>query len=210
MGAVRYIRPWGRLLGPNREEYAGVEYYRAAAAAYWSRGADALYIPWFPWPIGPEQRQILSEIGDPDVLFEKQKRYYMAPRQVQCVKFGYNAPLPVQLDVGTDARPATVGLSVVKDSTDANATLTLKLGESTSHDEMTFHLNGKELALDDAIYTTYGYDYSTLEFCLDWDALVNGMNELSVALLSRPANLSSAVTLEGVEIAVRYVTPKQP
>ena len=200
----------GSVLGPNREEYAGVEYYRAAAAAYWSRGADALYLPWFPWPIGPEQRQILSEIGDPDVLFEKPKRYYMAPRQDQCVKFGYSAPLPVQLDVGPDARPATVGLSVVKDSTDANSTLTLKLGESTSHDVMTVHLNRKELALDDATYTTYGYDYSTLEFCLDWDALVDGMNELSVALLSRPANLSSAVTLEGVEIAVRYVTPKQP
>ena len=200
----------GSVLGPNREEYAGVEYYRAAAAAYWSRGADALYLPWFPWPIGLEQRQILSEIGDPDVLFEKPKRYYMAPRQDQCVKFGYSAPLPVQLDVGLDARPATVGLSVVKDSTDANATLTLKLGESTSHDEMTVHLNGKELALDDAIYTAYGYDYSTLEFLLDWDALVDGMNELSVALLSRPAKLSSAVTLEGVEIAVHYVTPKQP
>ena len=36
------------------------------------------------------------------------------------------------------------------------------------------------------------------------------LNEISVAVLSQPAKLSSAVTLEGVEIAVGYVTPKQP
>lgn len=200
----------GSVLGANREEYAGLEYYRATASTYWSRGADALYLPWFPWPIGPEQRQILSEIGDPDVLFEKSKRYYMAPRQDQCVKFGYEAPLPVQLDAGADTTPATVCLTVAKDSAGADATLTLKLGESTSHDEMSVSFNGSELSLDDATYTTYGYDYSTLEFELDWDDLVDGVNELSVAVLSRPARLSSVVTLLGVEIAVDYVTPKQP
>ena len=200
----------GSVLGPNREAYAGLEYYRAAAAAYWSRGADALYLPWYPWPIGPEQRQILTEIGDPDVLFEKPKRYYMTPRQDQCVMFGYNSPLPVELDVGPDAAPATVSLTVVKDSSDANAVLELKLGESTSHDVMSVRLNGKELSQDDATYTTYGYTYSTLEIPLEWDDLVDGLNEISVAHLSRPSNLSSKVSLEGVEFGVDYVTPKQP
>ena len=88
--------------------------------------------------------------------------------------------------------------------------MTLKLGESTSHDVMNVSLNGKDLSCADATYTTYGYSYSTMEFRLEWDALVDGVNEISVAVLSRPAKLSSAVTLEGVEIAVDYVTPKQP
>ena len=200
----------GSVLGANREEYAGLEYYRAAASAYWSRGADALYLPWFAWPIGPEQRQILTEIGNRDVLFEKPKRYYMAPRQDQCVNFGYEAPLPVQIVAGADATPTKVCLRGAKDSGVADATLTLKLGESTSHDGMSVSLNGLELSLDDATYTTYGYSYSTLEIRLDWDNLVDGVNELSVAVLSRPAGLSSVVTLEGLEIAVDYVTPKQP
>ena len=99
-----------------RDLAPGVEYYRATATAYWNRGADALYLLWFPWPIGLEQRQILSEIGDPDVLFEKSKRYYMAPCHDQSVKFGYEAPLPVQPRMGADTAPATVSLSVVKDS----------------------------------------------------------------------------------------------
>ena len=193
-----------------RDLAPGVEYYRATAAAYWNRGADALYLPWFPWPIDPEQRQILSEIGDPDVLFEKSKRYYMAPRHDQSVKFGYEAPLPVQPRMGADTAPATVSLSVVKDSMSADTTLTLKLGESTSHDLMSVSLNGRDLSCADATFTTYGYSYSTLEFRLEWDDLVEGVNEISVAVLSRPAKLSSAVTLEGVEIAVGYVTPKQP
>ncbi len=200
----------GSVLGPNRDEYAGLEYYRAAAAAYWSRGADALYLPWYPWPIGSEQRQILTEIGDPDVLFEKPKRYYMTPRHDKCVMFGYNAPLPVELDVGPEADPATVSLTIVKDSSDANAVLELKLVESTSHDVMSVRLNGKELSQDDVIYTTYGYTYSTFEFPLEWDDVVDGVNEISVTHLSRPSNLSSKVSLEGVEIGVDYVTPKQP
>ena len=75
---------------------------------------------------------------------------------------------------------------------------------------MSVSLNGKDLPCEDATYTTYGYSYSTLEFRLEWGALVDGLNEISVALLSRPAKLSSAVTLEDVEIAVDYVTPKQP
>ena len=72
--------------------------------------------------------------------------------------------------------PATVCLTVAKDSAEANVTLTLKLGESTSHDEMSVSINEIELSLDDATYTTYGYDYSTLEFQLDWDDLVDGAN----------------------------------
>ena len=75
---------------------------------------------------------------------------------------------------------------------------------------MSISLNGRELSCADATYTTYGYSYSTLEFRLEWDDLVDGVNEISVAVLSRPAMLSSTVTLEGVEIAVDYVTPKQP
>ena len=31
-----------------RDLAPGVEYYRTTVAAYWNRGADALYLPWFP------------------------------------------------------------------------------------------------------------------------------------------------------------------
>ena len=196
----------GSTLGANREQYATTEHYRAAAAAYWSRGADALYLPWYPWPIGSEQRQILTEISDPDILSEKAKRYYMAPRHTQGVRFGYDALLPVSLE----AEPVTLRLYVAEDCQRANAILTLKLGESTSHDLMRVQFNGRELPQADATYTAFGYEYSTLEFRLDPGALAHGENEISIALLSRPSNLASAVVIEGVEIAVDYVTPKQP
>lgn len=196
----------GSTLGANREQYATTEHYRAAAAAYWSRGADALYLPWYPWPIGSEQRQILTEISDPDILSEKAKRYYMAPRHTQGVQFGYDALLPASLEAG----PVTLRLYVAEDCQRANAILTLKLGESTSHDLMRVQFNGRELPQADATYTAFGYEYSTLEFRLDPGALAHGENEISIALLSRPSNLASAVVIEGVEIAVDYVTPKQP
>ena len=66
--------------------------------------------------------------------------------------------------------------------------MTLKLRESTSHDVMNVSLNGKDLSCADATYTTYGYSYSTLEFRLEWDDLVDGVNEISVAVLSGRPN----------------------
>jgi hypothetical protein len=40
--------------------------------------------------------------------------------------------------------------------------------------------------------------------------LLEGPNEITIALLSRPANLTSTVVLDGVEISVDYVTTKSP
>ena len=214
---IELARPHGcevyPALGPMLGEsggYATVEHYRAAAAAYWRRGADALYLPWYPWPIGSEQRQILTEIGDPDVLGGKPKRYSVAPKQESSVAFGYEAQLPVPLAVGADVPPTTVNIYVADDPLLAVATLTLKLAESTSHDGMTVTLNGNELLTVDATYTPFGYSYSTMEFHPEPGALREGGNEISVALLSRPPMLSSTVVLQGVEIGVDFVTTKQP
>ena len=199
----------GPMLGES-SDYAGLEYYRAAAAAYWRRGADALYLPWYPWPVASEQRQILTEIGDPDVLSRKPKRYCVAPKQESSVAFGYEAQLPIPLTVGADVSPTTVNMFVADDPLLTVSTLTLKLAESTSHDVMTVTLNGNELSTVDATYTPYGYNYSTIEFCLQPGTLREGENQISVSLLSQPAILTSTVVLKSVEIGVDYVTTKQP
>ena len=160
--------------------------------------------------VASEQRQILTEIGDPDVLSGKPKRYCMAPKQESSVAFGYEAQLPIPLTVGADVSPTTVNMFVADDPLLTVSTLTLKLAESTSHDVMTVTLNGNELSTVDATYTPYGYNYSTIEFCLQPGTLREGENQISVSLLSQPAILTSTVVLKSVEIGVDYVTTKQP
>ena len=200
----------GSVLGANREAFAGVDYYRAAAAAYWSRGADGLYLPWFHWPVDSEARQILTEIPDRDVLAEKPRRYYMAPRQEQSVKFGYDAQLPLDLELGRKAPGQTVSLYVAENARRADMTLRLKLAESTSHDSMTVTLNGNALPHTSSRYTSHGYSYSWLEYPLKSGSLPEGPNEIGVALHSRPSNLTSTVVLEGLEIAVEYPRAEAP
>ena len=58
---------------PVGEEMAVAEHYHAGAAAYWSKGADGIYLPWFNWPIGVPDRRILSEIRDPGLLADRTK-----------------------------------------------------------------------------------------------------------------------------------------
>ena len=197
----------GSIAGGNREGYASVEHYRAAAAAYWDRGADAIYLPWFRWPIGPEERQLFSEMGDPDVLSELPKRYFMAPQHTSNLKFGHTSMLPVNLEVG---QAKTVSMHLAEDVDRARATLCLRLDQSTSLDDMTILINGTELDQEHRKYTPFGYTYSTLEFILPEGTLVHGRNEVSVRVDSRPMNLDRTVVLSALEIDIDYPKTETP
>ena len=109
------------------ENSAWVEHYRAAAAAYWGKGADAIYLPWFQWPVGAEQKQVLSEIHDPDLLNEKRKHYVVRRHHEDAAEHGYTADLPVTLTTGLDAPGQTVPVFVADDQDKGDALLKLRL-----------------------------------------------------------------------------------
>ena len=68
------------------------EVFRAAAANNWSLGVDGLYTWFLPWPLGMEQRGILSELSDPDHTVEGDKRYVLRRRTETATTLGYTAP----------------------------------------------------------------------------------------------------------------------
>jgi hypothetical protein len=195
------------LEGRRPTRAASVDNYRAAAAAYWSKGADAIYLPWFDWPIGTEQRQVLCEIADPDLLREKPKHYVMIRRLTEAEEFGYTAQLPLSLTPGLDAPGQTVRLYVADITERVDATLKLRLANSTSHDSMTVSVNGVPLPEELCRRTSHGFEYYWLEYPLPDGALHNGRNQVGVALHSRPRNLEEQVVLESVELVVSYPGP---
>ena len=99
------VEPDGEPVG---EEIAVAEHYHAGAAAYWSKGADGIYLPWFNWPIDTPERRILSEINDPELLADKTKHYVVRGHTEDAASHGYTAQLPVHLINGSDA-PGTRG-----------------------------------------------------------------------------------------------------
>ncbi len=191
------------------EKAAGADHYRAAAAAYFQKGADAIYLPgYFPWPIGAEERQVLSEIRDVDILAESAKHYVVPRHHPEAARYGYDTQLPLPLQVGLEAPGQTVRLYAADDPARAGAILKLLLLELTSLDALTVSLNGAVLPAETRRRFSHGYTYSWLEFTLDSRVWHRGYNEVGVALPARPQKLASCqVVLESVELVVNYPRP---
>ena len=184
-----------------------VEHFRAGAAAYWAKGADAIYLPWFDWPVGAEERQILSEIRDPDIIREKRKHYWTTTRDVDEDCEGYAAQLPMTLETGIDASEQTVRLFVADSPGRCDARLRLKLTGSVAADVMTVTVNGDALDWAASRITRHGGGgdiFAWVEFPLEGGAIRAGRNEIGVSVDSRPANLVANVVLQSVEMIVDY------
>ena len=189
------------------EHSATVEHFRAGAANYWAKGAEAIYLSWFDWPVGAEERQILSEISDPGLLHEKPKQYWMTVRDVDGEYEGYVSQLPMTLETGVKAPEQVASLYLIDDSPRARSRLRLKLTGSVAADVMSVTMNGTELGWATCNVTRHGGGgdiYAWLEFPLDNDLLKPGRNEIGVAVLSRPENLIAKVVMENVELLVDY------
>ena len=184
---------------------SGVEHYRGAAASYWRRGADALYLPWFRWPVGAEQRQILTEIADPQLLEERPKHYVVARNTPVKTPFIYRCPLPITLTKGSDAPGQIVPLYIADDpAKTSERVLSVRLSDATTRDSMSVYLNGEKLPESSRKTTLHTYQYLWHHYSLGPGILKRGHNEVGVALHRRPENLDSPVVLESVELQVRY------
>ena len=153
---------------------------------------------------------MLSEIADPDLLREKPKHYVVIRRLADDREFGRDAQLPLALTLGLESPGQTVQFYVADTQEKADATLKLRLANSTSHDSMTISLNGAPVPEEQCRRTSHGYEYYWLEYPLPHGALREGHNQVGVALHSRPRNLEGQVVLESVELLVNYPGPAAP
>jgi hypothetical protein len=212
-------------IGDSRQDPVGVgdhpatvDQYRAAAAAYWRKGADAIYLPWFKWPQDAEQRQVLSEIHDPDLLKKKPKHYVVRRHYQKAVATaqgyaaetrGYAGQLKATLEAGMEAPGYTVQVYVADELDEARTWLKVRLIGSTALDSMTVSLNEAALPWETCTRTDHdGYYGTWLEFPLARGALRQGRNEVGVALHSRPPKLALPVLLESVDVIVVHPAPK--
>ena len=189
------------------EHSATPEHFRAGAAAYWAKGADGIYLPWFDWPVGPDEKQILSEIHDPDLLREKPKHYWTTIRDVDGDYEGYESQLPLTLETGVDASEQVVHLYLADDHPRSDTRLRLKLTGSVEADVMTVTQNGVALDWATCKITRHGGGgdiFAWAEFLVDPELLRCGSNDIGVAVLSRPSNLVASVVLQSVEVLVDY------
>ena len=189
------------------------EVFRAAAANNWSLGVDGLYTWFLPWPLGMEQRGILSELSDPDHTVEGDKRYVLRRRTETATALGYTAPLPLELAAAEAGVPHRVAFSVADDLSAArrfrvgSVQLRLNISNIVTQDRLRIELNGESLEGERCTRDIGRHDAARdqwLTFELVEVLPRAGENVLAVTLLSRPAGLAGSVTVEQIEVAVRY------
>lgn len=186
-----------------------VEAFRGAAAHYWESGADGIYLYNYfnhrPHPLCGEDRQILEEIGDPELLRRKDKRYSLAaPALYQLEGERYQLPLEV-----TGNHVVHLGLGDETPSTDSRRDV-LKL----TFDHLVFEadvlecrLNGQVIPSERfaPVFDPDPFDFSGIACDLaELRLLRRGDNELAVLLKQRCPGASAPLILKDVQVVTSY------
>jgi hypothetical protein len=209
-----YVR--SDVTGAAIKEYPTPEMFRAAAANYWDWGVDGLCTYMLHWPLGVEERAILSELGDAEMVKEKNKHYVLARRSPTAAALGYDHTLPHELSVGAKAHEISF---YIADDLEAAATrlaeirLRLYLANIVSADRFTVVLNDHSLATETCrrlrkterdTFPHSGARNFWLDFQLQDIRPVQGWNTLTITLDGRPKGLGGSVSLEEVEVIINY------
>ena len=192
---------------------------RASALNHWRAGADGLYL--FNNHLiefaedAHYDRQPWKEIADPGLLARKDKHYLVDnPVNWEGTTLELGAPpipkgpLPVCLkDVG-DIGEISVDIgddlnAAVRDGALKEAILRLLIVQLTGLDKLKIRLNDRELDLE--LTRTYlSYNDYWLDFDVSRPLLKRGWNKLKVEVLERNPYIRAPLTLESVEVIVRY------
>jgi len=208
-----FLHPYYHAEGARR--FYGVDnatppMVRAAAANNFAKGVDGLCAWFMKWPHGDDERGVLTQIGDPDVLEESDKHYFLRWRDDTMATIGWDGQVPRPLAVGEEA---TFSFDIA-DDIEGNAKRIrqvlprVKLDNSARADEVTYTLNGESLA-GEQVVSRHGerrapYQSLWYEFRLETVRPRKGNNELTIRLDSRPEGLTGKITVEDVEVLVEY------
>ena len=209
-----FIREDATLLDDHmamRWVYPTPENFRAVMSNYWAKGVDGLCTWFMKWPLDIEQRAVLTEIGDRDLIAERNKRYTLRRRNKYAAEMGYDAPLPVRISQADPAQkyeiPFFIGDDIQSNDRIRQLLLRVHVSNVVTQDMIAVWLNGESLE-NEVCLRDYARRDATrdqwLEFHLQAVRPRKGDNMLEVALEARPEGLIEGVAIEEVEIVVEY------
>ena len=186
---------------------------RATAANYFDRGVDGLYTWFLKWPPGDTERRILTEIGDPELVQEGVKHYFVRQRDAASAEAGYDSPLPCKINYCDVGRRYTIPF-YVSDDLEASlprlrqVLLKVNIDNVVSGDQIAYALNGESLSGEKCMRSFGGlidpYQSQWLEFHLERVRPRKGWNELLITVEKRAEGLEGALTVNDVEVIAEY------
>ncbi|MCZ6679904.1 MAG: hypothetical protein O7E52_21940 [Candidatus Poribacteria bacterium] len=184
---------------------------RAAAANFWELGADGLYTWFLPWPLGDTERATLTVLGDPELVKEGDKHYFLRRSSEATSGHDYEAFLPLEIPAADASQRHRIPFTIADDTENDNlhsVQLCIGISNLVTADRLELRLNGKSLENETCRRTCIRpndpYAGQWLEFDLEKVRPEKGQNVLEIALQERPAGFVGGVTIEDVEILVKY------
>ena len=201
-------------LSADNRVYPTIEQLRATAASFWGRDLDGLYAWFMRWPHGDTERAFLSEMGDPDLIDEKDKTFFILRRSQEPDSPAYGAPLPVEIPKADphDIReiPFYVADDIAESDLVSSAILSIKFMNLIMGDRVSIALNGESL-LGESVTRDFAHNTPhiaprglDLQFRLRDVLPRKGWNTLQISLDERPDLMVGGITVDQVELRVKY------
>ena len=194
--------------GGEQRIWADTAQVRAAAATLLDRGCDGLYTWFMRWPLEDRERSALSELGDRDLLREKDKHYMLA----RAVEDENQYPVALPVEIAADDRQRHEIPFYLADDTQggrvSQVLLRIKIVDLVADDRLEIALNGRSLQ-EEICRREYGYKIAPyqsmwLSFDLQQVRPQQGDNRLEIALVGRPDDLVSPLKIAEGEVVVKY------
>ena len=200
---------------PNRKGSSTVHatpaMMRAAAANFWELDVDGLYTWFMEWPLGDVERSTLTELGDPELVKEADKHYFLRRRCESAGEHDYEAALPLEIPSADPEKCYQLPFSIADDiQNDRVQSVQLKINITNlmAVHQLEIFLNGESLA-QELCRRTFPkrpdpYAGQWLAFDLEAARPQKGRNLLEIVLKEQPADFIAPLTVEDVEIIVQY------
>ena len=208
--------------GHGYDEHYTPEMMRAAVSNYLAKGADGVYAWFLDWPLGATERNMLTEMAHPDLMVEADKQYRLSRRTEPAAGLGYDTTLPLDIPQAEPGRRYAIPVFIADDIEGKadrikRVTLRMRVGNTVTADRISVWLNGKSLeneavSRDPGAYVRIPvsphriehYSAQWIEFELSGVRPMQGDNLVEVSLDGRPAKLGGGVTVDDLEVVVKY------
>ena len=208
--------------GHGYDEHYTPEMMRAAVSNYLAKGADGVYAWFLDWPLGATERNMLTEMAHPDLMVEADKQYRLSRRTEPAAGLGYDTTLPLDIPQAEPGRRYAIPVFIADDIEGKadrikRVTLRMRVGNTVTADRISVLLNGKSLeneavSRDPGAYVRIPvsphriehYSAQWIEFELSGVRPMQGDNLVEVSLDGRPAKLGGGVTVDDLEVVVKY------
>ncbi len=190
-----------------------IESFRAAASRYWEIGVDGIYLYNYfnhrPHPHTEEDREILQQIGDPELIRRKDKRFAMTAKSPNRALMSKQYQLPmelsgshtIQFEIGDDLQAAADEWSL--------RSCVLRLAWTdyvVEQDKLVLKLNGHPISPEkwSVPFDPQGFCYKWIEIDLTQGPLPSrNVNRLDIAV-KRCSELQVPLVLTDLELITRY------